>query len=81
MSSIPLQDADIWDDSALIRSWDEALEEYQVIWLVHRTATCLSNISQKYHSIHARGEKVEEVLADYANGTQTMVYVDFLEKK
>ena len=29
----PLNDskAEIWDDSALIDSWDEALEEYKVI--------------------------------------------------
>jgi len=25
-----LSQAEIWDDSALIRSWDEALEEYKV---------------------------------------------------
>ncbi|MCJ1315269.1 hypothetical protein MMC15_000585 [Xylographa vitiligo] len=36
---------EIWDDSALIQSWDDALEEYKL-----------------YHSIHARGERVEDVL-------------------
>ncbi|RAO64062.1 uncharacterized protein BHQ10_000074 [Talaromyces amestolkiae] len=36
---------EIWDDTALVRSWDEAVEEYNL-----------------YHSIHARGENVEEVL-------------------
>lgn len=25
-----LSQAEIWDDSALLRSWDEALEEYKV---------------------------------------------------
>jgi hypothetical protein len=25
-----LSDAEIWDDSALIRSWDEAVAEYEV---------------------------------------------------
>lgn len=25
-----LSEAEIWDDSALLRSWDEALEEYKV---------------------------------------------------
>ncbi|SLM40898.1 Survival motor neuron [Lasallia pustulata] len=39
--------AEIWDDSALIRSWDDALAEYKL-----------------YHSIHARGERVEDVLRD-----------------
>lgn len=38
----------------------------------------VSNISQKYHSIHARGEKVEKVLADFANGNQPMEYVSIL---
>ncbi|KAI9801383.1 MAG: hypothetical protein M1825_003362 [Sarcosagium campestre] len=37
--------SEIWDDSALIESWDEALEEYK-----------------HYHSIQARGEKIEDVL-------------------
>ncbi|KAI9829742.1 MAG: hypothetical protein M1819_005979 [Sarea resinae] len=40
-----LSHEEIWDDSALVQSWDEALEEYKL-----------------YHSIHARGENVEEVL-------------------
>lgn len=26
----PLTDAEIWDDSALVRTWDEAVEEYKV---------------------------------------------------
>jgi len=42
--------AEIWDDSALVNSWNEALEEYK-----------------HYHSIHARGERVEDVLKN-ANG-------------
>ncbi|EOO00068.1 putative smn family protein smn1 protein [Phaeoacremonium minimum UCRPA7] len=36
---------DIWDDSLLVDSWNQALEEYK-----------------KYHSIHARGGKVEDIL-------------------
>ncbi|MCJ1244473.1 hypothetical protein MMC30_001671 [Trapelia coarctata] len=40
-----LSQEEIWDDSALIQSWDEALAEYNL-----------------YHSIHARGERVEDVL-------------------
>ncbi|KAI4135715.1 MAG: hypothetical protein LQ347_000445 [Umbilicaria vellea] len=42
-----LSQAEIWDDSALIRSWDDALTEYKL-----------------YHSVHARGERVEDVLRD-----------------
>ncbi|KAI9827036.1 MAG: hypothetical protein M1826_006515 [Phylliscum demangeonii] len=41
-----LTEDEIWDDSALIASWDEALAEYKY-----------------YHSIHARGENVSDVLA------------------
>ncbi|KAI1630262.1 hypothetical protein EDD37DRAFT_97356 [Exophiala viscosa] len=37
--------AEIWDDSALIRSWNDAVAEYEY-----------------YHSIHAKGEDVEEIL-------------------
>ncbi|OJJ44781.1 hypothetical protein ASPZODRAFT_144729 [Penicilliopsis zonata CBS 506.65] len=45
--SKPLTHEEIWDDSALVRSWDEAVEEYKL-----------------YHSIHARGENVEDVLRE-----------------
>ncbi|THV92273.1 hypothetical protein D6D27_05006 [Aureobasidium pullulans] len=38
-------ESEIWDDSALVQSWNEALEEYK-----------------KYHSMSARGERVEDVL-------------------
>ncbi|KAH0289813.1 hypothetical protein M436DRAFT_53960 [Aureobasidium namibiae CBS 147.97] len=45
MTNKKLSDNEIWDDSALVQSWNEALEEYK-----------------KYHSMSARGERVEEVL-------------------
>ncbi|KAJ5714965.1 uncharacterized protein N7483_012146 [Penicillium malachiteum] len=43
----PLTHEEIWDDSALVRSWEDAVEEYQL-----------------YHSIHAKGENVEDVLRE-----------------
>ncbi|OJJ41226.1 hypothetical protein ASPWEDRAFT_47849 [Aspergillus wentii DTO 134E9] len=43
----PLTQEEIWDDSALVRTWDEAVEEYKL-----------------YHSIHAKGENVEDVLRE-----------------
>ncbi|RMJ26431.1 hypothetical protein PHISP_02703 [Aspergillus sp. HF37] len=43
----PLTHDEIWDDSALIQSWDEAVEEYKL-----------------YHSIHAKGENVDDVLRE-----------------
>ncbi|ESZ90264.1 hypothetical protein SBOR_9355 [Sclerotinia borealis F-4128] len=42
--------AEVWDDSTLVNSWNEALQEYE-----------------KYHGIHARGEKVEDVLNEFEN--------------
>ncbi|OJJ53067.1 hypothetical protein ASPSYDRAFT_51169 [Aspergillus sydowii CBS 593.65] len=42
-----LTQEEIWDDSALVQSWDEAVEEYKL-----------------YHSIHAKGENVEDVLRE-----------------
>ncbi|MCJ1283410.1 hypothetical protein MMC26_002738 [Xylographa opegraphella] len=44
---------EIWDDSALIESWDDAVEEYKL-----------------YHSIHARGESVEDALFSAAQDQQ-----------
>ncbi|KAI9771336.1 MAG: hypothetical protein M1840_002306 [Geoglossum simile] len=40
-----LSQEEIWDDSSLLQSWDEALNEYKL-----------------YHSIHVRGQTVEEYL-------------------
>ncbi|KAG9819078.1 hypothetical protein KCU68_g17872, partial [Aureobasidium melanogenum] len=45
MTNKQLSENEIWDDSALVHSWNEALEEYK-----------------KYHSMSARGERVEDVL-------------------
>ncbi|KAI4786666.1 hypothetical protein E4T44_13813 [Aureobasidium sp. EXF-8845] len=45
MANKSMSNNEIWDDSALVRSWNEALEEYT-----------------KYHSMSARGERVEDVL-------------------
>ena len=36
----PLTQAEIWDDSALVQSWDDAVEEYKV-----RTWHLLSTLS------------------------------------
>ncbi|CAG8054665.1 unnamed protein product [Penicillium salamii] len=43
--NVSMTHEEIWDDSALVQSWDDAVEEYQL-----------------YHSIHAKGENVEDVL-------------------
>lgn len=65
---------EIWDDSALVESWNEAVEEYKV-----RVATAaLRKLplikSQYYHGLHARGEKVEDVLREVdEKGMQAVV--------
>ncbi|KAI4169629.1 MAG: hypothetical protein LQ343_005568 [Gyalolechia ehrenbergii] len=50
-----LSHEEIWDDSALLDSWDAALQEYQL-----------------YHSIHARGERVEDVLRDAGHSQEVV---------
>ncbi|KAL2759854.1 hypothetical protein ACRALDRAFT_1079189 [Sodiomyces alcalophilus JCM 7366] len=45
---------EIWDDSALIESWNEALVEYK-----------------KYHSIHAKGGRLEDLEAEQLTEDQT----------
>ncbi|KAK1813015.1 hypothetical protein LTR12_012614 [Friedmanniomyces endolithicus] len=50
--------AEIWDDSALVTSWNEALAEYKVF----------PSLQHKYHSLAARGEKIEVVLDAAENG-------------
>ncbi|KAK2748739.1 hypothetical protein FQN57_000320 [Myotisia sp. PD_48] len=45
---------EIWDDSALIQSWEEAAEEYKV-HAMH---------GKLYHSIQAQGLNVEDVLRE-----------------
>lgn len=71
IKSKELTQEEIWDDSALIQSWDEAVQEYKV-----SLTSCLlltwffltRKLYQLYHSIHARGENVEDVLREAAAG-------------
>ncbi|KAK2861379.1 hypothetical protein FQN49_004252 [Arthroderma sp. PD_2] len=57
----PLTQEEIWDDSALIQSWEEAAEEYKL-----------------YHSIQAKGQKVEDVLreAESSNGNEDDMQIE-----
>ncbi|KAF3491968.1 uncharacterized protein GIQ15_01485 [Arthroderma uncinatum] len=59
----PLTQEEIWDDSALIESWEEAAEEYKL-----------------YHSIQAKGQKVEDVLreAEASNGNEDVMQVEHI---
>jgi hypothetical protein len=60
----PLTQEEIWDDSALVQSWDEAVEEYKVRFLYLSRDLYLTQLQQLYHSIHAKGENVEDVLRE-----------------
>ena len=55
-----LSQAEIWDDSALVQSWDDALAEYKVNKSVSSTRTKLT-VAQKYHSIHAKGQTMNDL--------------------
>ena len=60
----------IWDDSALVDSWNDALEEYKVEQARYswsRQGKQKLILGQKYHCIKARGEDVEEVLREAEN--------------
>ncbi|TGO61584.1 hypothetical protein BCON_0026g00280 [Botryotinia convoluta] len=46
--------AEVWDDSTLVDSWNESLQEYEV-----KNSNAIT--------IHARGEKVEDVLNAFEN--------------
>lgn len=52
---------ELWDDSALIDSWNEALEEYKVDKSDDIDERLLTGGWQKYHSIHARGGSIREL--------------------
>ncbi|WDK09645.1 hypothetical protein CGRA01v4_00923 [Colletotrichum graminicola] len=52
---IEMTHAEMWDDSALINSWNEALDEYK-----------------KYHSIHAKGGKLEDGDLQWETEPQTI---------
>ncbi|MCJ1336816.1 hypothetical protein MMC09_002094 [Bachmanniomyces sp. S44760] len=70
-----LSQAEIWDDSALIQSWDDALTEYKA------RLRCFTDC----RIIHARGERVEDVLQEAeapessANGKPLNVNVNDLQ--
>lgn len=53
---------ELWDDSALVTSWNDAFNEYKVrqVQPHHHAETIANSSPQKYHSLASRGEKVEE---------------------
>lgn len=59
---ISLDDGKAWDDSALIDSWDEAVNEYTVASASDPFSTQRLTLVQKYHSIQRSGKRLEDVL-------------------
>lgn len=59
---VTLTHAEVWDDSALVQSWDDAVEEYQVRHQMSNSRDQYLTWPQHYWSIHAKGENVEDVL-------------------
>lgn len=62
MPGVSLDDKSAWDDSALIKSWDEAVAEYEVSLCPRNPLQQLTS-AQKYHSIQASGKRLEEALS------------------
>ena len=56
-----LSQEEIWDDSGLLESWNQSYEEYKVDF-VYSLCSAPTKQPQRYHSIHARGERVRDVL-------------------
>lgn len=60
MTDTSLDQEEVWDDTALVDSWNEAFAEYKVSILKppHSQESCILMALQKYHSIAAKGGKV-----------------------
>lgn len=57
--------AQIWDDTALVDSWDDAMSEYKVQTPQPKIENRLANVApQKNHSIKARGQSVNDVVKE-----------------
>ena len=52
----PLSQAEIWDDSALLQSWDEAVEEYKVRISPNNANTLMKDFSSTTAYRHAASE-------------------------
>lgn len=63
---------EIWDDSALVDSWNDALEEYKVCQCCHVRRLDIDP-SQHYHSLHARGETAEDAIANHEKESNSSV--------
>ncbi|KXG52290.1 Survival motor neuron [Penicillium griseofulvum] len=45
--NVSLTHAQVWDDSALVQSWDDAVEEYQHYWSIHAKGENVDDVLKK----------------------------------
>nr|POE82352.1 survival motor neuron-like protein 1 [Quercus suber] len=64
MDEKELSHAEVWDDSTLLSSWNDALDEYKVSLQTPTIHDPRANVQQKYHSLAAKGEKAEISIED-----------------
>lgn len=58
-----MSDRNAWDDSLLINSWNDAVKEYDV--RIFSFTSCADiDMTQKYHSIHKSGKRLEDALTE-----------------
>jgi hypothetical protein len=72
---------EIWDDSALLNSWDDALAEYKVGYAspIRDNAKYRTDNLKKYHSLAAKGETVD--LSTLEEVQQANAPVDIQQKQ
>ncbi|KAK8133944.1 hypothetical protein PG984_005956 [Apiospora sp. TS-2023a] len=55
---------EVWDDSALVDSWNDALGEYKVLCTLWELMSKVADCPQKYHSIYRHGGNVDDLLKE-----------------
>ncbi|KAK8039212.1 hypothetical protein PG993_007623 [Apiospora rasikravindrae] len=55
---------EVWDDSALVDSWNDALDEYKVLCGFVKVIKYVADCIQKYHSIYRHGGNVDDLLKE-----------------
>jgi hypothetical protein len=53
-----------WDDSEFQKNWEDTLKEYKVGFFSKVEHVMAAKTTQKYHSIHKSGLKLEDALTE-----------------
>ncbi|CDM28010.1 hypothetical protein DTO013E5_4054 [Penicillium roqueforti] len=73
---VTLTHAEVWDDSALVQSWDDAVEEYQHYWSIHAKGENVEDVLRATEdtgvvpAIHDSDIQSTKPVEDGANKTQ-----------